>query len=397
MLAWAAEEYRRQHGVVWLGRCSPDVSPPFSPIMTALGDRWPGVAFAESVDSADSLHVASSFDQPELNQVRALADLVANEAAAHPVLLALDDIHWADPSTLGVIEQLIYVLAAGSATSCRVLLLLTHRPVVDESHARGVLSRVAREPSFRSLPLDALNEGEINELARRLTAKSLDRRVVQRVHEASAGNPLVAIAAIDAASSPASSHPRLDRTVDDVMARYVDDLTPLGIRVALALALHTQPVHVDHLAALCGLPEDATARTIDALDRARLVTLADDHCELVSPHVAEAVLAAATSKERQVVHARAAVFVRSSTDAEVDLLTLAHHLERAGPRYAAELGQVAYGAAECAFATGAWGWAARLYETAIDNIAVVIGSDGSRCPRGEGRHRLLPRLRPVAL
>jgi class 3 adenylate cyclase len=365
MLAWAADEHRRRRGVVWLGHCSPELSPPFAPMMAAVGTQWPLVADAAG---DDRLHVASSFDQPELNQVRALADLLAQETGIRPVMLALDDVHWADPGTLGVLEQLVYVLAARVATGCRVTVVVAHRAPAADSHVQGVLARLAREPTFRSLSLDPLDEVEVHELIRRLIAAAPDRRLVQRVHEASAGNPLVAIAATDAALSPGADHQPLGRTVDDVMARRLERLTGPAVRVAVALAVNARPAHPDDLAAMSGLPGDDCADGFDELERAGLVALRGDRCELVSPHVAEAVLAGSTTRQRQAAHGRIAELLRSATPPEADLLALAHHLERAGPRYARELAEVASAAAERAFAAGAWGSAAHLYEIALDHI-----------------------------
>jgi class 3 adenylate cyclase len=360
MLGWAADEHRRRNGLVWLGRCSPELSPPLAPIAGALGDHWPGVTDG----GGSSLHVGHSVPQPELDQVQALADVVSRAAAARPVLLALDDVHWADPGTLGVLEQLVYVLGARAPIDCRVSIVITHRVPVSGGHAERVLGRIAREPGFRLLPLEPLDEVETTELIRRLTSSSPDRRLVQQVHEASAGNPLVAIAATDTALSGSHGRP-LAQTVDEVMARCLDGLSGPAVQVGLTLAVHSQAARLDQLARMSGVSQTELAAAVDELDLARVVVLTRDLCELVSPHVAEALLAGATKRERHAAHGRLAETLRSRAPGELDVLALAHHLERAGPRYAVELGEVAGDAAERAFAAGAWGWAARLYEAAL--------------------------------
>jgi class 3 adenylate cyclase len=364
MLAWVAEEHRRRGGVVWLGRCSPELSPPFGPIATALGRRWPTVA---DTMSEATVGVVPSIDPPAptLPQVHAVADVVTGEAANRPVLLALDDAHWADPGTLGALEQLVYILASRGAAGCRVLLVLTHRTTAPDSPAAGVLARLAREPTFRSLPLDALAEVELHELIRRLIAAPPDRRLVQRVFEASGGNPLVAISAADDLIG-VSAGPRrpLGRTVDEVVARHLASLTPPAVRLALALAVNARPASIADLAGICDLPDDVVGQAADELERAGLVTCVEDAYDVVAPHVGEAALAAATTRERQAMHGRIADLCAAASEGP-DLLILAHHLERAGLQYASELGKVALAAADRAFATGAWGWAARLYEVAL--------------------------------
>ena len=78
-----------------------------------------------------------------------------------------------------------------------MIVLITHRPLEPTKPAAGCLARLAREPAYRALPLDPLDELELQELIRRLTAAVPDRRLVRRVHAVSGGNPLVAIAMTD--------------------------------------------------------------------------------------------------------------------------------------------------------------------------------------------------------
>ena len=60
--------------------------------------------------------------------VHAIADLMAALAESRPLLIALDDLHWADPSSLYLVEHL-----ARHVRGMRVLLLGTYR----EAHGRG--------------------------------------------------------------------------------------------------------------------------------------------------------------------------------------------------------------------------------------------------------------------
>jgi predicted ATPase len=63
MLSWVADEHRRRHGVAWLGRCSPELSPSFAPVVAAMGPRWPALPDAPrdgSVHLAPEATVSSS-------------------------------------------------------------------------------------------------------------------------------------------------------------------------------------------------------------------------------------------------------------------------------------------------------------------------------------------------
>jgi class 3 adenylate cyclase len=368
MLAWVVDEHRRRGGAVWLGRCSPQRSPPFAPFVAALGERWPGLPRGASERPP---HLAGSLDQPEpaLHLVRAVAEVVIAEAEARPLVLALDDLQWADPGTLDLLEQLVYLLAARTG-GCRVLVTMTARPPEPGGGTAEVLARVAREPAFRALALDPLDEVEVHELLRRLSGRPPDRRLVQRAHEASGGNPLGAVAAAEAGRVP-------DGTARPIVASEVAALGGAALRVALALAVDDRPTAISQVPSASGLAPDEAGEALDELDRARLVSFSEsgDRCEVTSAHVMEAVLGRATTRERQAAHARIAALRRAGDGGEPDLVALAHHLERAGQHGAAELRAVARPAADRAFAAGAWGWAARLYELAIEEARSTAPGD----------------------
>ena len=65
-------------------------------------------------------------DAPQMQKQKTidiLIEQVADLAAAEPVLCVFEDLHWADPTTLEMLDQMIGRIAAE-----RVLLLLTFRP-----------------------------------------------------------------------------------------------------------------------------------------------------------------------------------------------------------------------------------------------------------------------------
>ncbi|HET6950310.1 MAG TPA: AAA family ATPase [Acidimicrobiales bacterium] len=368
LLAWTAEEMRRRHGLVCVGRCAPGLSHPFGPIVDALGDLGARLPLPAAPEDGDVVP-AAAIDQPGLGVVRGLADLLLREAASRPVLLALEDVQWAVAGTLGAIEQLVYILAAGGPAS-RVAVLVTHRPLGDDDGvAVSTLARLEREPAFRALPLDPLSEVEVHELMRRLTPGAADPRLARLVYDASRGNPLVAIVAGDEAIA-AGGDPDLPggrpptQSADDVLARRFAQLSPAAIRVAQALAVGGGAPLRD-LATIAGIGDDDVLAGLDELERAQLVHLGNTRGELAYPDVGEMALGAATSRARWSLHGRMADLLAARPATDVDLLELTHHLERAGPTRARQLDGVAAAAADQAFAAGAWATAAHLYEIAL--------------------------------
>jgi class 3 adenylate cyclase/tetratricopeptide (TPR) repeat protein len=118
---------------------------------------------------------------PERQRERTLDTLVGwviDESERQPVRLTIEDLHWADPSTLEFIDRLIH--RAGSA---RIYLLLTFRPeFVPTWAARSHVSHVS---------LARLNRDECQEMVERLTAdKPLPVEVVRQIASKTDGVPL---------------------------------------------------------------------------------------------------------------------------------------------------------------------------------------------------------------
>jgi class 3 adenylate cyclase len=376
-LEWAADEMRRQRGIVGIGRCSPAVPRPYGPLAHALGALGPGPPEIGRRGATAPFDAASSFEQTESANVQAMTATVIAAATSQPVLLAVEDLHWSDHDTRASLEQLVYMLAT-TAAGCRVLVVVTHRPLEPTHPAAETIARLARERAYRGLPLEPLDELELQDLIRRLTATTPDRRLVRHVHDMSGGNPLVAIAMTDDAVSGAA--PTRAASADDVLTSGLAALSPAASRVALALALIGGRADANALAAACEATAAAVLDAADELERARLVHATGDRWELAYPNIADALLRSSTSRERRGMHGRIAALLDAPATS-VGLVELAHHLEEAGPGHEDRLAAVAPGAAEQAFAAGAWAQAGHLYEIALD-----VAGDAPR-PRAELEER----------
>jgi class 3 adenylate cyclase/tetratricopeptide (TPR) repeat protein len=116
----------------------------------------------------------------------AVAELLAAASARRPLLLVFEDLHWADTSSLQVIERLLPLAASAS-----LLLLLVLRPRPDEPSWR--LHEVAsREHAHRytHLPLDPLGAEDSRALvANLLHVEGLSDNVRLAILERAEGNP----------------------------------------------------------------------------------------------------------------------------------------------------------------------------------------------------------------
>ncbi len=120
--------------------------------------------------------VDTPFAVPEL--VWALRRLLERLARSTPLVVGLDDVHWAEPTLLEVVDQLVESVRAP------VLFLCTARPTVLERHA----TFVDAAPAVSLQPLD--DEQCEHMLRLLLGGSSVDDAVVDRIVEVAAGNPL---------------------------------------------------------------------------------------------------------------------------------------------------------------------------------------------------------------
>jgi len=128
--------------------------------------------------------------------LRELAELVALATGERPLVLVLEDLHWADVSTLELVEYL-----ALRREPARLLLVGTHRPL-DTVASDHPLRRVANELQARrrSRPLRLTPLGLAHTaayLGGRLPGAHLSDELVRAVHGRTDGHPLFLVSVVD--------------------------------------------------------------------------------------------------------------------------------------------------------------------------------------------------------
>jgi predicted ATPase/class 3 adenylate cyclase len=101
-----------------------------------------------------------------------------------PTVLVLEDLHWCDPTSLRLTEEL-----AGLVQAAPLLLLATRRPEPDRGASELESSVAGSGCAVRSLDLEPLVEADERELARRLTGGAPEQ-VLAAVCAGVEGNPL---------------------------------------------------------------------------------------------------------------------------------------------------------------------------------------------------------------
>jgi DNA-binding NarL/FixJ family response regulator len=238
------------------------------------------------------------------SQLRMFQDtlgLLGDRAAATPVLLVLEDLHWADISTLDLV-----VFLAHNLDDRRILVLGTYR--ADELASAERMGRVAasveRSGAALVLELGPLERDEVSALVAAHADESLPTALTDAIVARSEGNPFFAQELLAAADDGSA----LPQGLRDLLLRRVarlDRPTQAVLRVAAAAG---RDVGYPLLHATAALPEEQVRESL---------RLAVEHGVLVADQttgtfrfrhalLAEAVYATILPGEREELHARLA-------------------------------------------------------------------------------------------
>jgi DNA-binding CsgD family transcriptional regulator len=298
-------------------------------------------------------------------------DAVRRIASTSPLLLVVEDVHWADGSTRNALSVL-----ARSLRNVPVLVLLTHR--TDELQRRHRvlpwLTELLRIAGVGRIDLEPLERHQIRELIVSIVGAQPPRSLVDEIFERSDGNPFFAEELLVG---------RGTRSPDQHVPRVVSD----GVRVRVAaLSPETQRVlgvasvlgrRVDHalLLATTEVPEAELEGAVREAVVAHVLIPEDDGTYTFRHALArEAIYEGLLPSERRRYHARAAVVLsksdpREGTEDAGRLGLIAHHWDRAGdPRLALPAALAAADAAERSFGFPV---AALQYERAIELWGLV--------------------------
>jgi len=274
--------------------------------------------------------LAGATTEQLLERMLGLVDVGTEEL---PIILVVEDVHWADRATC----EVLMVLARHVASRPSTLLMTCRDDELPLGHyVRLLLAELGQAELVTTVQLRRLGAADVAQLIEHLTGP-VDDVTAAAIFHRSAGNPLLVreLCAGDfGRRGPGAPNdvPMLDVPMLDVLLARAERLSPAGRQVAAALATAGRPVDAAVLAEhLSEVGDDVVAAGLrEALDHHLLVRQGDVvefHHVLVSEAVARKLL----PTERRALHRRWAEVLRTRAPAGV----LAHHWAEAGePRRA---------------------------------------------------------------
>jgi ATP/maltotriose-dependent transcriptional regulator MalT len=336
--------------VSW-GRCVDDPgAPPLWPWRRVVR-TLPEVraAVAQALSGIDLLREGSA--DPEAARFALIAtatEALLDAAEPHGLVVVLEDLHWADETSLRLLRHL-----AGELQRSRLLVVGTYR---DPSGGggrplEGVLPDLLRWPTTRALPLTPLTEDDVRAYLPRAPAE-----VVRVAHRRSGGNPLylraVARAPGSASGDGSAELRHLVRTTLTALPAPVLDLLDTA-------AVLGEEVDAARVAAVTGRPPDEVRQGLDAAVRAGVLSAVPDvpgRRRFAHAVVRDAIYADLSPSAREEWHRRAAEALEQVVaDDETAAGLVAGHWLRA--------------ASERATLLRATSWARRAAEAATRSLA----------------------------
>ncbi|MFL6286890.1 MAG: AAA family ATPase [Actinomycetes bacterium] len=345
-----------------LGACVDlgDDALPFAPFAVALREPM------RSAGVTDLVALAGGASDDRRRLYEAVADLLERESEQQPIILVLEDLHWADRSTRELLAFLGKALQGAP-----VLIVGTYRS--DELHRQHPLRPFIAELS-RSVPridVPPLEDTALEEMLSTLLGHHPSAAEIASFSARSAGNPFMLQ---ELAACP--DHKVLPQSLRDVMLMRVERLTPQTqsvLRFASLIGNDVPHRLLNEVAAQGGVTDLAVDEALrELIDSAMLIPQDDSTCSFRHSLLREYVHADLMPGEHSRIHSAIA---RALTD-HPDLgepqqvpLEIAHHWNAAH-----DLPRAVPASYDAAFAAGrihAYAEQLRMFERVLELWAVI--------------------------
>ncbi|WP_363367439.1 MULTISPECIES: helix-turn-helix transcriptional regulator [unclassified Microbacterium] len=251
----------------------------------------------------------------------AIAALVEVAAENAPQVLVVEDLHWADDSTLAILSFLLRTIPQG-----RILILLSCRSddVRRGDAVSSFIGESTRARLIERVQVDRLSPGAARALAEAITGHALSDTVAERIQTRAEGVPFFVEEIAGCSTGP------LPGTLRDLLLARFDRLGDDARRVVQVVSGAERPLPHPLVAALVGMPEPQLDEAIREATSSGILVVVDDTYRFRHALLREAVHDDLLPGERARLHRTYAE--RMEADAarqKVDAAALAYHWQLA--------------------------------------------------------------------
>lgn len=321
-----AREVRESRGIVLTGDVSQQGDAPYAAFTHALARahidgklRLPGTAPATVATFADSAERGAFF--------ASVATALRSISERSPLLLCIEDLHWASGDTIALLEFLERRLR-----DARVLIACSYRDdAIPPDHPLRALRRLlTANSSYIHVALNLLTPADTERVARRRLGERADDETVQMLYRRSHGNPFFLTELLE---NVAGGHEReIPDSIRDLVDERYERLSESAREIVLRFAVIGGVVSSEILSAV-ETRDERVSKALEELVQARFLreesTLAGNSYVFLHDVVRESLYEGMAKERRAALHAGVAHALEAISPIQY-AASIANHYECAG-------------------------------------------------------------------
>ena len=296
-------------------------------IVPEIREQLPGATVSPTLD-------------PEAARFRlfeSVTTFLKNAAKSEPMMLVLDDLHWADHSSLLLLE-----FVSREISNARVMLLGTYRDVeVGRRHPLSqALGALIREPNFRRVQLSAFSRQDAGQLVELNTNVTLAEANLDFILRRAEGNPLflselARLVGEESTGSGDSWTSTLPEGVKDIIGRRLDRLSAGCNDTLIVASVIGREFSLEQLKPLIDdMTEDALLEILEEAQKATIIEespTSGDRFQFTHALIQETVISELTTARQIRLHLRIGDVLEAlyGAAAEDHAAELAYHFAQA--------------------------------------------------------------------
>ncbi len=346
--------------------------PSVAPHIRALDEPWRAViaSLLPSLPAGMDPPVVPPIAETSLSRrlYDAFATLFAAMAESGPYLLFLDDLHWADATTVAVLQ---FVQRRWRSGPLGVVAAVRPELISGSDEVARYLANSADLP-VTTVELDDLTDGEARILLDLVAGTQLDAPAANRLLALGGRNPFYLIELTRDFVAGKVQLPELPTeaitlpiSLTQLLEPRIQELREAAANVAAHLAVWGRAITLSELAHLTQSELEDTAHHVEELERCRLATVDQGRVSLSHELFRSTIYQGLTATRRSLLHGRAAEFLNKHEGQQPGETAI--HFARAGQAAGAAL--KGREAADRALESGAMAEAAYFLQLVVENVA----------------------------